>query len=97
MASERGPPAQEFPDDRKIHEQGENVTEMTPKARRLFDARADMEAWELAHSILEPWVESTRRIGSDELTQVMEGALEEVNDQIRRHYNELERIILDEA
>lgn len=42
--------------------------------RRAFDAQAEEEAWDLALSILQPWVEATRKIGSDELTRVMEAA-----------------------
>lgn len=59
--------------------------------RAEYDARADMEAWGLAWKILGPWVESTREIGSDELTQVMEGALVEVDEAGGRARDELER------
>ena len=38
---------------------------MNEQQRRLFDAQADHEAWSLAHEILEPWVETTKAIGSD--------------------------------
>lgn len=57
----------------------------------LFDARAETEAWNLAWKILGPWVESTREIGSDELTEVMEGALARVDEAGSRAQNELER------
>jgi hypothetical protein len=43
------------------------MTKMTREERKLFDAQADHEAWSLAHEILEPWVRTTRPIGSDEL------------------------------
>ncbi len=56
----------------------------TKGERELFDARADHEAWSYAHEILEPWVRITRSIGSDELTQVMEKALGEVEDEVAR-------------
>jgi hypothetical protein len=59
------------------------MTEMTPTERAHYDAQAKEEAWGLAESILRPWVEATRAIGSDELTRVMEGALEEAE----REYN----------
>ncbi len=42
--------------------------------RRAYDAQADEEAWSLAISILRPWVDSARPIGSDELLEVMEEA-----------------------
>jgi hypothetical protein len=46
--------------------------------RRVYDAQAKEEAWGLAESILRPWVEATRPIGSEELTGAMEVALREV-------------------
>jgi hypothetical protein len=53
------------------------MAEMIPKERELYDARADHEAWGHGAEILEPWVRTTKAIGSDELTQVMEKALAE--------------------
>lgn len=66
------------------------MANMMPKERALFDARADHEAWELAHGILEPWVRSTRLIGSEELTRVMENALAEVDREVGRTMDVLE-------
>ncbi|MDP9480565.1 MAG: hypothetical protein M3R38_33710 [Actinomycetota bacterium] len=66
------------------------MTKMTPKERALYDAQADHEAWSLAHEILEPWVQTTKPIGSDELTRVMEGALSEVEAEIGRTLDVLE-------
>jgi hypothetical protein len=60
------------------------MTEMTPEEREHFDARADKEAWSYALSILSPWVEATRLIGSDELTRVMESALAEAEQEVAR-------------
>ena len=60
------------------------MTKMTREERKLFDAQADHEAWSLAHEILEPWVRTTRPIGSDELTQVMEKALAHVEMEPNR-------------
>jgi hypothetical protein len=68
------------------------MDELTPRELELWDARSGVEAWELAHAILEPWVKSTERIGSDELTQVMKGALDEVNAQIDAHRDEVARL-----
>jgi hypothetical protein len=56
-----------------------------------WDARARLEGWNFAESILAPWVESTRAIGSEELTRVMVGALSEVERQVERHQTELDR------
>ncbi len=64
----------------------------TPEERAHYDARAEVEAWNLAWSILNPWVESTRPIGSDELTRVMEKALAEVEEAVERARDELERL-----
>jgi hypothetical protein len=50
----------------------ENMTEITPTERALYDAQAKGEAWGCAESILIPWVEATRPIGSEELTRAME-------------------------
>lgn len=57
---------------------------MNEQERRLYDAQANHEAWRLAHEILEPWVRTTRAIGSDELTRVMEKALAEVEAEVNR-------------
>ncbi len=69
------------------------MTEMTPKERALYDAQADHEAWSLAHDILEPWVQVTRPIGSDELTRVMEKALAEVEEEVNRTLDVLEPLL----
>ncbi len=58
--------------------------------RRAFDAHADVEAWDLALSILRPWVEATEPIGHDELTRVMGHALEEAEGELRRAQAERE-------
>jgi hypothetical protein len=58
--------------------------------RRAFDAQAEEEAWDLALSILTPWVEATRKIASPELTRVMEGALEEAEQELNRALDERE-------
>jgi len=63
---------------------------MTQEERELYDARADHEAWCLAHDILEPWVRATERIGSPELSRVMENALSEVEAEINRTLDVLE-------
>jgi hypothetical protein len=60
------------------------MTKMTREEHKLFDAQADHEAWSLAHEILEPWVCTTRPIGSDELIQVMERALAHVEMEPNR-------------
>jgi hypothetical protein len=63
---------------------------MNEQERRLYDAKADEEGWSLAHEILEPWVQATRLIGSDELTQVMEKALADVEGEVNRTLDVLE-------
>jgi DNA-binding transcriptional regulator YbjK len=63
---------------------------MNEQERRLYDARADHEGWSLAHEILEPWVQATRLIGSDELTRVMEKALADVEGEVNRTLDVLE-------
>ena len=57
----------------------------------VYDARAEEEAWGLAGNILRSWVESTRGIGSDELTEVMEKALGEVEDRVNAALDKIER------
>ncbi len=64
----------------------------TPEERAHYDARSEVEAWDLARKILAPWVESVRPIGSDELTRVMEKALAEVEEAVERARDELERL-----
>lgn len=65
----------------------------TPEERELYDARADNEAWSLAGDILGPWVETTRAIGSPELTRVMEKALAEVEGEVNRTLDVLEPLV----
>jgi hypothetical protein len=52
--------------------------------RAEFDAHAEADAWNYAQSILMPLLQATRQIGSNELTAVMEDALEEVNENLAR-------------
>ncbi|MDP8973344.1 MAG: hypothetical protein M3N45_09270 [Actinomycetota bacterium] len=59
--------------------------------RAAYDARAEVEAWDLARKILGPWVEAARPIGSDELTAVMEKALAEVEQTVAAAHDKLER------
>jgi len=61
---------------------------MTREERSLYDAKAKMEAWDLALGILDPWVDATRHIGSDELTRVMEEALEKTEWEFNRAQDE---------
>jgi hypothetical protein len=63
---------------------------MNEQERALYDAKADEEGWSLAYEILEPWVQATRLIGSDELTQVMEKALADVEGEVNRTLDVLE-------
>lgn len=63
---------------------------MNEHERRLYDAKADHEGWNLAHEILAPWVQATRLIGSDELTRVMEKALADVEGEVNRTLDVLE-------
>ena len=57
---------------------------------RAYDAKARTDAWELALNILRPWVDSTRPIGSDELTQIMEEAEASAVRELNRALDELE-------
>ncbi len=57
---------------------------------REFDAHAEEEAWDLALGILGPWMEATRKRGSDELTRVMESALAEAECEYNRALDERE-------
>jgi hypothetical protein len=71
-------------------ETGEADSWMTPEERRVFDAQAETEAWDLAWRILHPWVEAAEPIGSDELTKVMKNALTEVEDNLNLAQDNLE-------
>ena len=48
--------------------------------RDLWDALAELEAWDLAWRILKPWVDSAEAIAHPELTRVMRKALTEVEE-----------------
>ncbi|MEJ7816593.1 MAG: hypothetical protein WKF53_15590 [Rubrobacter sp.] len=61
---------------------------MTTQERAHYDARAREEAWGYAESILRPWVEAAQAIGSDELTRVMEAALEKTQWEFFRALDE---------
>ena len=50
---------------------------MCAEHRAWWDAKAELEEWELALSILGRWVEATRPIGSEKLTRCMEATLDE--------------------
>jgi hypothetical protein len=67
-----------------------SVMQTCPEHRKAFDAQANEKAWDLALSILGPWVEATRKIGSDELTRVMESALAEAERELNRVLDERE-------
>jgi hypothetical protein len=58
--------------------------------RRAYDAQALTDAWDFVLTILGPWVETARPIGSDELTRTMEGALAEAEREYNRAQDELE-------
>ena len=60
--------------------------------RALYDARAEVGAWEHARKILGPLVAATRPIGSAELTWAMEGALARANENLARARRELARL-----
>lgn len=66
---------------------------MSPEERKLYDARADHEAWGHALEILQPWVESARVIGHPELTRVMETALAEAERELGRTLDVLEPLV----
>jgi hypothetical protein len=66
------------------------MTEMTKEDRARYDARAEHEAWAFAHEVMEPWMEITRLIGSDELARVMERAFAEVDKEVGRTLDVLE-------
>ena len=65
---------------------------MTPEERALYDARAHEEAWGFALEILEPWMEITRLIGSEELTRVMKTAQDEAASELNRALDALEAL-----
>jgi hypothetical protein len=73
-----------------IHFKEETMTEMNPKERAVYDARADREVWNYAWNLLEPLVDMAREVGHDELTQVMEKALVEVEDNLNVAADNLE-------
>jgi len=58
--------------------------------RRIYDAQARTEAWDFVLEILGPWVEGVDPIGSEELTRVMRGALEEAEWEFNLAQDELE-------
>ncbi len=64
----------------------------TPEERALYDARAEEEAWGLARKILGPLLEAARPIGSSELSEVMQEALSQVDENLDRARRELERL-----
>lgn len=65
----------------------------TDREIERYDARADHEAWSYAHGLLVPMVELAREIGSDELTQVMEKAFAEVEEEVNRTLDVLEPLV----
>jgi hypothetical protein len=57
--------------------------QISEEERWRSERKARVEAWERALKILEPWVKSTRHIGSEELSLLMQMAL----DEGMRQYN----------
>ena len=56
----------------------------TQEERELYDAHADHEAWEHARSIIGPFAQIAREVGSPELLRVMDKALAEVEGEVNR-------------
>jgi len=65
----------------------------TSEERELYDTQADHEGWSFAQEFLEPWMEVTRLIGSDELTRIMEKALAEAEREVSRTVDVLEPLV----
>jgi hypothetical protein len=60
------------------------MTEMTTEERALYDAQAKEEAWGYAESILRPLAGALRAVGSEELNQAMQAAVDEAMREYRR-------------
>jgi hypothetical protein len=69
---------------------GEADSRMAPEERALYDARAQEEAWGFVLEVLEPWMETARLIGNDELVQVMKNAQAEATAELNRALDVLE-------
>jgi hypothetical protein len=57
---------------------------------RLFNAQSAREAWNLALEIVRPMVDMTHKIGSDELSSVLEKAEAEAQGEHSRALDEIE-------
>jgi hypothetical protein len=57
--------------------------QISEEERLRSERKARIEAWERALKIIEPWAKSTRHMGSEELTLLMQMALHEG----KRQYN----------
>src|SRR5215212_884625 len=75
---------------RAPHGGGNELSGMRAEHRRIYDAQARTEAWDFVLEILGPWVEGVDPIGSEELTRVMRGALEEAEWEFNLAQDELE-------
>ena len=56
-------------------------TALTPEERKLWDAKADVEAWDFARSIMAPWFEAARRLGHPELTEAMRAGIDYADER----------------
>jgi len=61
-----------------------------PEHQELWESQAENEDLGYAWSILVPWVEAARAVGNQSLTEVMESALEELNEKSWRAQEQLE-------
>jgi hypothetical protein len=52
---------------------------MCREHRALWDANAELEAWEMAYGVLAPWYATTTPIGLEKLTEAMDYADERLN------------------
>jgi hypothetical protein len=64
---------------------------MCREHRGLWDANAELEAWEMAYGVLEPWYATTTPIGLEKLMEAMDRAMDYADERLKAARAEKER------
>jgi hypothetical protein len=59
--------------------------------RAHYGALSELEAWEAAQSVLEPWYATTSAIGLEKLTEAMDAAMDHLDEGLKKDRAEEKR------
>jgi hypothetical protein len=64
---------------------------MCRERREWWDASSELEAWETAYAVLEPWYATTSAIALEKLTEAMDRAMDHADERLKAARAEKER------